>query len=54
MARVKADLVCVAGGISGSTSAVTPNKPITDCPVLEDPLRRPEPKVGLLKMRLTS
>lgn len=49
-ARVKADLVCVAGGVSGSKSAVTPNAPLEDCPALEDPLRdRPEPKVGLLK-----
>jgi len=50
LARVKAELVCVAGGISGPTSAVTPNKPITDCPVLQDPLRdRPEPNVGLIQ-----
>jgi hypothetical protein len=50
LARVKAELVCVAGGISGPESAVTPNKPITDCPVLQDPLRdRPEPEVGLLQ-----
>ncbi len=50
LARVKAELVCVAGGISGPESAVTPNKPITDCPVLQDPLRdRPEPNVGLLQ-----
>lgn len=49
MARVKADLVCVAGGVSGPTSAVTPNAPITDCPPLEDPLRsRPQPKPSLL------
>lgn len=49
-ARVKADLVCVSGGVSGSVSAVTPNAPIEDCPPLVDPLRdRPEPKVGLLK-----
>jgi Flp pilus assembly protein TadG len=50
LARVKAELVCVAGGISGPESAVSPNKPITDCPVLQDPLRdRPEPKVGLIQ-----
>jgi Flp pilus assembly protein TadG len=50
LARVKADLVCVAGGISGPDSAVSPNKPITDCPALQDPLRdRPEPNVGLLE-----
>jgi Flp pilus assembly protein TadG len=50
LAKVRADLVCVAGGVSGSISAVMPNEPITDCPVLEDPLRdRPEPNVGLLK-----
>lgn len=50
LARVKAELVCVAGGVSGPESAVTPNKPITDCPVLQDPLRdRPEPNVGLLQ-----
>src|SRR5262249_49566202 len=50
LARVKAELVCVAGGISGPESAVTPNKPVTDCPVLPDPLRdRPEPNVGLLE-----
>lgn len=49
-ARVKADLVCVAGGVSGPTSAVSPNEPLTDCPPLLDPLRdRPEPKAGLLK-----
>lgn len=48
-ARVKADLVCVAGGVAGATSAVTPNAPIEDCPPLTDPLRdRPEPNVGLL------
>lgn len=48
-ARVKADLVCVAGGVAGPTSAVSPNEPLTDCPQLADPLRsRPEPKVGLL------
>lgn len=50
LARVKADLMCVAGGVSGPTSAVTPNAPITDCPPLIDPLRdRPEPNVGLLQ-----
>jgi Flp pilus assembly protein TadG len=50
LARVKAELVCVAGGISGPSSAVSPNKPITDCPPLDDPLRdRPEPNVGLLE-----
>jgi hypothetical protein len=50
LSRVKAELVCVAGGISGPNSAVTPNKPITDCPALQDPLRdRPEPNVGLLE-----
>jgi Flp pilus assembly protein TadG len=49
-ARVKADLVCVAGGVEGATSAVSPNPPLTDCPALLDPLRdRPEPKVSLLK-----
>ena len=49
LARVKADMMCVAGGVSGPASAVTPNAPITDCPALADPLRdRPEPKVGLL------
>lgn len=49
-ARVKADLVCVAGGVQGTKSAVTPNEPVEDCPALRDPLRdRPEPKVGLLK-----
>jgi hypothetical protein len=49
LARVKADLVCVAGGVSGPATAVTPNAPITDCPPLNDPLRdRPEPNVGLL------
>jgi len=48
-ARVKADLVCVAGGVAGPTSAVSPNAPLTDCPQLADPLRsRPEPNVGLL------
>jgi Flp pilus assembly protein TadG len=48
-ARVKADLVCVAGGVAGPMSAVSPNEPLTDCPQLADPLRsRPEPNVGLL------
>ncbi len=48
-ARVKADLVCVAGGVAGPTSAVSPNAPLTDCPQLADPLRsRPEPNVGVL------
>ena len=48
--RVKADLVCVAGGVAGPMSAVTPNEPLTDCPALIDPLRdRPEPNVGLLQ-----
>ena len=48
--RVKADLVCVAGGVAGPMSAVTPNEPLTDCPPLVDPLRdRPEPNVGLLE-----
>jgi Flp pilus assembly protein TadG len=50
LARLKAELVCVAGGVSGPESAVSPNKPITDCPALQDPLRdRPEPNVGLLE-----
>jgi hypothetical protein len=50
LSRVKADMMCVAGGVSGPISAVTPNAPITDCPPLLDPLRdRPEPNVGLLK-----
>lgn len=49
-ARVKAELVCVAGGVQGPESAVSPNKPLTDCPPLQDPLRdRPEPDVGLLE-----
>lgn len=49
-ARVKADLVCVAGGVAGPMSAVSPNEPLTDCPPLTDPLRdRPEPDVGLLE-----
>ncbi|HEV7691522.1 MAG TPA: pilus assembly protein TadG-related protein [Hyphomonadaceae bacterium] len=49
LARVKADLVCVAGGVAGPTSAVTPNAPVTDCPPLVDPLRdRPQPHPGLL------
>ena len=43
-ARVKADLVCVAGGVTGSKASVSPNAPIEDCPPLADPLRdRPEP-----------
>ena len=50
LSRVKAELVCVAGGISGPDSAVSPNKPVTDCPPLQDPLRdRPEPNVGLVE-----
>ena len=48
MARVKANLICVAGGIDGPASAATP-KPLEDCPALEDPLRdRPQPHVSLL------
>ncbi len=50
LARVKADLVCVAGGVKGSMSAVSPNKPVIDCPPLLDPLRdQPEPNLGLLE-----
>ncbi len=50
LARVTADLVCVAGGVTGVVTAVGPNAPVEDCPPLEDPLRdRPEPDVtGLL------
>jgi hypothetical protein len=49
-ARVKADLVCVAGGVFGPVSAVSPEKPVEDCPPIEDPLKdRPEPNyAGLL------
>jgi Flp pilus assembly protein TadG len=48
MARVKANLICVAGGVAGAESAASP-KPTEDCPALEDPLRdRPQPKVDLL------
>lgn len=48
-AKVKAKLVCVAGGVGGSKGSVNP-KPIEDCPPIEDPLRdRPMPPIGLLK-----
>ena len=50
LARVKADLLCVAGGVKGPLSAVTPNEPIQDCSPIQDPLRdRAMPKYGLLK-----
>jgi Flp pilus assembly protein TadG len=48
MARVKANLICVAGGIDGPASAATP-KPLEDCPPIEDPLKdHVDPKYGLL------
>jgi hypothetical protein len=48
MARVKADLVCVSGGVSGAKSAINP-EPIEDCAPISDPLAdRPDPKLGIL------
>lgn len=48
LSRVKAKLICVAGGVAGATSAATP-EPVEDCPAISDPLRdRPQPRVGLL------
>jgi Flp pilus assembly protein TadG len=48
-ARVSADLICVAGGITGPDYGFTQSKPVSDCPALEDPLRdRPKPAVGNL------
>lgn len=48
MARVRADLVCVSGGVSGAKSAINP-EPIEDCAPISDPLAdRPDPKLGLL------
>lgn len=45
--RVYADAICVAGGVHGSDSSFTLNKPTTDCPPLKDPLRnRPEPVIN--------
>lgn len=48
MARIKANLICVAGGVDGPSSAATP-KPLEDCPPIDDPLRdHVDPKYGLL------
>lgn len=48
-AKVKANLVCAAGGVSGPKTAIQPEA-VTDCPTIDDPLRdRPMPDIGLLK-----
>lgn len=47
-AKVKAELVCVGGGVDGPKTAIQPEA-ITDCPPITDPLRdRPMPDIGLL------
>jgi Putative Flp pilus-assembly TadE/G-like len=47
-ARVRADLVCVAGGIQGPLEAFTLNPPTEDCPPVDDPLRdRPKPAIDI-------
>jgi hypothetical protein len=44
--EIKASLVCAVGGVKAKTTAVSP-APITDCPVLQDPLSsRMAPAVG--------
>ncbi len=43
---INASLICSAGGVTGTISAFTP-RPVTDCPVIPDPLiGRAEPVVG--------
>ena len=49
LARVSADLICIAGGFQGSEESFSLAKPIEDCAPLKDPLRqRPNPDVGNL------
>jgi Flp pilus assembly protein TadG len=44
--RLRAELVCSAGGIKAKTTAISPS-PITDCPRVPDPLvDRPAPPLG--------
>lgn len=45
-AQLKAELICTAGGFAGDASTYSP-QPLTDCPILLDPLSsRPAPIVG--------
>ena len=45
-ATIRAQLICTAGGIKGKVKGMFP-RPITDCPILDDPLaNRPEPVTG--------
>jgi Flp pilus assembly protein TadG len=47
-ALVDADVVCSAGGVKRNKNANFENEPITDCPVVDDPLvNRAPPSVGL-------
>ncbi|HEY7800284.1 MAG TPA: TadE/TadG family type IV pilus assembly protein, partial [Hyphomonadaceae bacterium] len=47
LARVSAELICIAGGFKGSEEAFSVSAPITDCAPLKDPLQdRPNPEVG--------
>ncbi len=49
LARVRADIICVAGGVQGAEDAFLTSKPTEDCPPIADPLRdRPNPAVGNL------
>ena len=46
-AEIEAELVCSAGGADVTAGSVTPDDPLTDCPVVADPLAlRPPPDVG--------
>ena len=45
-AKLKASLICSAGGFNGHSANVSP-EPMTDCPPFSDPLsKRPEPYAG--------
>ena len=47
LARVSAELICVAGGFQGSEESFSVAMPLEDCTPLKDPLRdRPNPDVG--------
>jgi hypothetical protein len=46
-AKVKADLICSAGGVKTSKTFALNPAPVTDCPPMSDPLAdRPPPSVG--------
>jgi Flp pilus assembly protein TadG len=46
-ATLKAGVVCTAGGKAKTGGATVTPDPVTDCPIMEDPLRaRPAPTVG--------